>query len=66
MQKAIIVYLCINDTYKPKNRPNAISDSLTELNEHLANGWSVTECTPMGTGSDFAACNLVILEKDEG
>jgi hypothetical protein len=64
MEKAIIVYVSVIDAYKTKKRPDALCDALQELNEHLANGWSVKQSSPMGTGSEAAACNLVILEKE--
>jgi len=63
MEKAIIVYISVIDAYKTKRRPEAITDALKELNEHLADGWSVKQSSPLGTGSEAAACNLVILEK---
>ncbi len=63
MEKAIIVYISVIDAYKTKRRPEALADALKELNEHLANGWSVKQSSPLGTGSEAAACNLVILEK---
>jgi hypothetical protein len=66
MQKAIIVYVSISDAYKPKNRPDILNDSLRELNDYLANGWSVKQSSPLGTGSQVAACNLVVIEKNGG
>ena len=66
MEKAIIVYLSVIDAYREKRRPDAVADALKELNEHLANGWSVKQSYPMGTGSETSACNLVILEKSGG
>ncbi len=63
MEKAIIVYVSVIDAYKTKKRPEALNDALQELNEHLASGWSVKQSSPLGTGSEAAACNLVILEK---
>ena len=63
MEKAIIVYVSTTDAYKAKKRPEVLSESLKELNEHLANGWSVKQTSPLGTGAEFAACNLVVLEK---
>ena len=63
MEKAIIVYVSVIDAYKTKKRPDVVSEALNELNDHLANGWSVKHSSPLGTGSVAAACNLVILEK---
>ncbi len=65
MEKAIIVYVSVIDAYKTKKRPDVVSEALKELNDHLANGWSVKHSSPLGTGSEAAACNLVILEKSE-
>jgi hypothetical protein len=63
MEKAIIVYFSLVDAYREKKRPDAVADALKELNDHLADGWSVRQSYPMGTGSEASACNLVILEK---
>jgi hypothetical protein len=63
MEKAIIVYVSVVDAYKTKKRPHVVTEALKELNEHLANGWSVKHASPLGTGSQAAAGNLVILEK---
>lgn len=65
MQKAIVVYVSISDAYKPKNRPDVLNESLRELNDQLADGWSARQSSPLGTGSEVAACNLVILEKSD-
>lgn len=64
MQKAIIVYVSVIDAYKTKKRPEVVDEALRELNEYLAGGWSVKQVSPMGTGSEAAACSLVILEKN--
>jgi hypothetical protein len=63
MEKAIIVYVSVIDAYKTKKRPEALTDALKELDEHLAHGWTVKQASPLGTGSEAAACSLVILEK---
>ena len=63
MKKAIIVYLSVSDAYRPKKRPDVVNEALKELNEHLAEGWSVEHSSPLGTGNEFIGCNLVILEK---
>jgi hypothetical protein len=63
MEKAIIVYVSIVDAYKEKRRPDVLSNALKELSDCLADGWTVKQSSPMGTGSEAAACNLVILEK---
>jgi hypothetical protein len=65
MEKAIIVYVSLIDAYKTKKRPDVVSEALKELNEHLADGWSVKHSPPLGTGSEAAACSLVILEKSD-
>ena len=65
MEKSIIVYVSLIDAYKTKNRPDVLSEALKELNEHLADGWSVKDSSSLGTGSEAAACNLVILEKSD-
>ena len=65
MEKAIIVYVSVVDAYKAKRRPDVVTEALKELNDHLANGWSVKHSSPLGTGSEAAACNLVILEKKQ-
>lgn len=65
MEKAIIVYVSVTDAYKAKRRPEVLTDSLKELNNHLASGWSVKQSSPLSTGSEIAACNLVVLEKGE-
>ena len=64
MEKAIIVYVDVIDAGKAKRRPDVLADALTELNDCLADGWAVKQSSPMGTGSEMAACNLVILEKN--
>jgi len=63
MEKAIIVYVSVIDAYKTRKRPEALTDALSELNAHLADGWSVKQSSPLGTGSEAAACSLVILAK---
>ena len=63
MEKAIIVYVDVIDAGKVKRRPDVLADALKELNDCLADGWTVKQSSPMGTGSEVAACNLVILEK---
>ena len=63
MEKAIIVYVAIAEPHKIKNRESALTDSLKELNDHLADGWSVKQSYPMGGGSEIAACSLVIMEQ---
>ena len=65
MNKAIIVYVSTIDAYKAKKRTEVLAEALTELNEHLANGWSVEHSSPLGTGSEVSACNLVVLKKCE-
>jgi hypothetical protein len=65
MKKAIIIYVSTVDAYKAKKRPEVLAEALTELNEHLANGWSVEHSSPLGTGSEVSACNLVVLKKCE-
>ncbi len=63
MEKAIIVFVSVIDAYKAKKRPEVLTDALKELNGHLADGWSVRQASPLGTGSEAAACSLVVLEK---
>jgi hypothetical protein len=66
MEKAIIVYVSVIDAYKTRKKgPDVVSEALKELNEHLADGWSVKHSSPLGTGSEAAACNLVILQKSD-
>jgi hypothetical protein len=63
MEKAIIVYVSVVDAYKEKRRPDVFADALKELDACLADGWTVKQSSPMGTGSEAVACNLVILER---
>jgi hypothetical protein len=63
MKKAIIVYISTVDAYKAKKRTEVLAEALIELNEHLANGWSVEHASPLGTGSEVSACSLVVLKK---
>lgn len=63
MEKAIIVYVPVIDAYKAKKRPDVLVDALKELNDCLADGWSVKQSSALGTGSEAVACNLVVLEK---
>jgi hypothetical protein len=63
MEKAIIVYVDVIDAGKAKRRPDVLANALKELNDCLADGWAVKQSSPMGTGSEITACNLVILEK---
>lgn len=65
MEKAIVVYVPVIDACKAKRRPEVLAESLTKLNDLLADGWSVKQSSPLGTGSEAAACNLVILQKGD-
>jgi hypothetical protein len=62
MEKAIVVVV---DLAQPvKKRDAAITESLVELNQHLADGWRVKNSSGMSGTAHLLAANLVILERD--
>ncbi len=64
MEKAIIVVLDV--AMSVKRRDEASAEALVELNQCLADGWTVKHSFAMGgTGHSLVSASLVILEKDE-
>ena len=59
MEKAVIVSVNLVKGHQEKEYENA----LKELNEHLAQGWSVKTTGPMSGTALARSCGLVILEK---
>ena len=66
MERAIVVVLYVLEAHhKRHKKSNERSESLAELNQHLAEGWRVEDSFAMaGTDSHYAA-SLVILARDE-
>ena len=63
MRKAIVVTLDIN-ALSGKKKDLEAEEALSELNQHLAEGWIVDHAFPMsGTGNTIRSASVVILEK---
>jgi hypothetical protein len=64
MRKAIVVKLDVNDL-SGRNRAKSSEEALSELNQHLAEGWQVVNSCPMsGTSHKMHSVGIIILEKN--
>ena len=64
MRKAIVVTLDVNDL-SGRNRKEYSEEALSELNQHLAEGWQVVSSCPMsGTSHKLYSVGIIILEKN--
>ena len=63
MRKANLVTLDANDL-SSRNRAKSSEEALSELNQHLAEGWQVVNSCPMsGTSHKMYSVGIMILEK---
>lgn len=66
MEKAIVVVLyALEAHHKRHKKSNERSESLEELNQHLAEGWRVKHSFAMGGTASHFASSLVILDRDQ-
>ena len=64
MRKAIVVALDIS-AFSGRKKDKAAEEAIEELNQYLADGWTVGHSFPMsGTGNTMLSASVVILEKD--
>ena len=63
MEKAIVVVLYVPKAHSKKNKER--TESLEELNQHLAEGWRVKHSFAMGGTDSMFAASLVILDRDQ-
>ncbi len=64
MKKAIIVSLDLS-VFGGRKEAQKHQDALSELNEHLADGWDVAHAFPTSGTDSCHSASIVILEKCE-